>query len=67
MGGKNMKKILFMLTVLVTFIIASVLYGAHSLIIEEKKAITLEEAYTAQYSKTMPDIMFDPIPTNIPF
>jgi hypothetical protein len=66
MGGKNMKKILFMLTVLVTLIIAGVLYGAHSLVIEEKKAITLEQAYTAQYAQTMPDIMFE-IPTNLPF
>jgi uncharacterized protein YxeA len=62
-----MKKILFMLIVLVTLIIASVLYGTHSLIIEEKEAITLEQAYMAQYPKTMPDILYHPIPTNIPF
>ena len=67
MGGKNMKKILFMLIVLVTLIIASVLYGTHSLIIEKKEAITLEQAYMAQYPETIPDIMFEPMAANIPF
>jgi hypothetical protein len=67
MGGKNMKNILFMLIVLVTLIIASVLYGTHTLIIEKKEAITLEQAYMAQYPETMPDIMFDPMPTHAPF
>jgi hypothetical protein len=43
------------------------LYGTHSLIIEEEKAITLEQAYMAQYPETMPDIMFDSMPTNVPF
>jgi hypothetical protein len=62
-----MKEILFMLTVLVTLIIASALYGIHSLIIEEKEAITLEQPYMSQYPKTMSDIMFDPIAAHSPF
>jgi hypothetical protein len=62
-----MKKIIFLLIVFVTLIITSVLYGTHSLIIEEEKAITLEQAYMAQYPETMPDIMFDSMPTNVPF
>ena len=54
-----MKKILFMLIVLVTLIMASVLYGTHSLFIEEREAITLEQAYMAHYPATLPDMMID--------
>ena len=58
-GEKNMKKILFMLIVLVTLIMASVLYGTHSLYIEEIEVITLEQAYRAHYPETLPDMMID--------
>ena len=58
-GGEKMKKILFMLIVLVTLIMASALYGTHSLFIEEIEAITLEQAYLAHYPKTLPDMMID--------
>jgi uncharacterized protein YxeA len=44
MGGKNMKNILFMLIVLVTLIIASVLYGTHSLIIEKNDSVSRNDA-----------------------
>ena len=49
-----MKKILFILVVAITLIMASVLYGTHSLIIEEIDAITLEQAYMAHYPETLP-------------
>ena len=61
-----MKKILFMLIVLVTLIMASVLYGTHSLFIEEIEATTLEQAYMAHYPETLPDLMIDQV-TTIPF
>jgi len=62
-----MKKTLFILTVIFTLIITSVLYGTHTLVVEEKDAITLAQAYTAQYPETMPDLVFDPMPTNFPY
>jgi len=60
-----MKKILFMLIVVVTLIMASVLYGTHSLFIEEREAITLEPAFMANYPERLPGMMIDqtaPIP-----
>ena len=54
-----MKKVLFVLIVLVTLIMASVLYGTHSPIIEEREAITLEQACMAHYPETLPDMMID--------
>jgi flagellar basal body-associated protein FliL len=66
-GGKTMKKIMVILIIISTLIIAGVLYGTSSLNVDEEAALSLEQAYMAQYPKTMPDIMFDPIPTNIPF
>jgi hypothetical protein len=65
-GGKNMKKILFMLIVLVTLIMTSVLYGTHSLIIDEMEALTLEQAYMANYPETLPDMMSNQM-TTTPF
>ena len=62
-----MKKIMFILIMLSTLIIAGVLHGTHSLFIEEQEAITLTQAYMAQYPQTIPDLMFDQIPTNGPF
>ena len=62
-----MKKLLFILIMLSTLIIAGVLHGTHSLFIEEQEAITLSQAYIAQYPQTIPDVVFDPIPTHIPF
>ena len=61
-----MQKIIFILIMFVTLIITSVLYGTHTLIVEEKEAITLEQAYMTQYPQTIPDVMFDPMPTHIP-
>lgn len=57
-----MKKLMVVLIVVLPLILGGVLYGTHSLIIEEKKVITLEQAYMAQYPQTMPDVMIDPMP-----
>ena len=57
-GGKNMKKILFMLIVFLALIMASVLYGTHNLIIEERETEPLEQAM-AYYPETLPTMMSD--------
>ena len=58
-----MKKMLVAVTIVLSLVLGGVLYGTHSLIIEEKQAITLEQAYMAQYPETMPDVMIDPMTT----
>ena len=62
-----MKKIMFILIMLSTLIIAGVLYGTSSINVGDEAALSLEQALMAQYPETMPDIMFDPIPTHVPF
>ena len=62
-----MKKIMVILIMLSTLIIAGVLYGTHSPNVGEEVAPSLEQALMAQYPKTMPDVMFDQIPTHVPF
>ena len=51
-----MKKVLFMFIVLLTLIMASVLYGKHPITIEEMEAQPLEQAM-AYYPETLPDMM----------
>ena len=58
-----MKKMMFAVIIVLPLVLGGVLYGTHSLIIEEKQAITLEQAYMAQYPETMPDVMIDPMTT----
>jgi hypothetical protein len=65
-GGKTMKKIMVILIVLSTLIIAGVLYGTSSLNEGEEEALSLEEAYMAQYPTEMPDVLIDPV-THIVF
>ena len=62
-----MKKIIFILIMLSTLIIAGVLYGTSSLSVSDEAAPSLEQALMAQYPKAMPDVLFDPMPTHIPF
>jgi hypothetical protein len=62
-----MKKILFIFIMLSTLIIAGALHGTHSPNVGEEVAPSLEQALMAQYPKTMPDVMFDQIPTHVPF
>ena len=61
-----MKKTMIILVFLITVIITGLLYGTHSLIIEETPPISLEQAYMAQYPKQIPYMMTDPV-TNIAF
>jgi len=58
-----MKKMMAAVIIVLSLVLGGVLYGTHSLIIEEKQAITLEQAYMAQYPITMPDVMIDPMTT----
>ena len=58
-----MKKMMFAVIIVLSLTLGGVLYGTHSLIIEEKQAITLEQAYMYQYPETMPDVMIDPMTT----
>lgn len=58
-----MKKMMFAVIIVLSLTLGGVLYGTHSLIIEEKQAITLEQAYMSQYPETMPDVMIDPMTT----
>lgn len=55
-----MKKALFGLIIVLPLVLGGVLYGTHNLVIEEEKAISLEQAYLAQYPETIPDMMVDP-------
>jgi hypothetical protein len=64
-GGKNMKKIMIILVMVITVILTGVLYGTHSLIIEEKATISLEQTYMAQYPAQMPDVIIHPM-VNLP-
>jgi len=66
-GEKIMKKIMVLLIILSTLIIVSVLYGTNSLNVGEEAALSLEQSYMAQYPKTIPDIMFEPMAANIHF
>ena len=61
-GEKTMKKIMVILILLNTLILAGVLYGTSSLNVDEQGALSLEQAYMAQYPTEMPDVMFDPVP-----
>ena len=61
-----MKNIMIILIVLITIIITGVLYGTHSLIIEETAAISLEQVYMDQYPEQMPDVIVHPMVT-LPF
>ena len=66
-GGKIMKKIIVLFIMLCTLIIVSVLYGTSNLNVDEEAALSLEQSYMAQYPKTIPDIMFEPMVANMPF
>ena len=61
-----MKEIMIILVMVITVILAGVLYGTQSLIIEEETATSLEQTYMAQYPVPMPDVIIDPM-FNMPF
>ena len=62
-----MKKILVLIIMLSTLIIVGALYGTSSLNVGEEAALSGEQSYMAQYPKTIPDIMFEPIGGTVPF
>jgi hypothetical protein len=61
MGEKKMKKIMVILIMLSTLIIVGILYGTSIPNVGEAEGLSLEQSYMAQYPKTIPDIMFEPI------
>ena len=62
-----MKKIMVLIIMLSTLIIVGALYGTNSLNIGEEAELLREQSYMAQYPKTIPDIMFEPMGGTIPF
>jgi len=56
-----MKKLIVILTLMFTLIVAGVLYGTQVQTDEEEKVI-LEQAYMNQYPNPVPDFIPDPIP-----
>ena len=60
-GGKTMKKIMVLLIMLSTLLIVGILYGTSIPNIGEEATVSLEQSYMAQYPKTIPDLMFEPI------
>ena len=57
-----MKKIMVILILLSTLILAGVLYGTSSLNVGEQTTLSLEEALMAQYPTEIPEVIFDPVP-----
>ena len=66
-GEKTMKKIMVILTMLSVLIIAGALYGTNNTNGGKEVALSLEEGLMAQYPQTLPDIMFDTMPSHVPF
>ena len=56
-----MKKIMVSLIVISTLIIAGILCGTSIPNVGGMEVLSLEQSYMAQYPKTIPDIMFEPI------
>ena len=58
-GGRNMKKLFITVIVLVVTVIASILYGAHTLISQDEQMLLIEQAYMAQYPVQIPQLVMD--------
>ena len=54
-----MKKMFVIFTIVVITVIASILYGAHSMISGQEKKLFLEQAYMAHYPVQLPSIIID--------
>ena len=52
-----MKKIIIILSISITLILAGVLYGTQDLS-DEGETMTLEQVYTKQLPEQMPDVIF---------
>ncbi len=54
-----MKKLFAVLIIVLVTLIASMLYGARTIISKQEKALFLEQAYMAQYPVQLPPIVMD--------
>ena len=57
--GRNMKKLFVVFIIVLVTVIASLLYGAHTMISEQNEMLFLEQAYIAQYPVQLPPIVMD--------
>lgn len=55
-----MKKITIIFIISITLILIGILYGSRVHPIQEETAM-LQEAYTAQFPETMPEVVMDPM------
>ena len=55
-----MKRTIIILSLMVTLSVAGILYGNHGNP-EERKAISLEEAYKAHYPVELPEVVMHPV------
>jgi len=55
-----MKKIIIILSISVTLLLAGVLYG-NRIQSNQRETVSLEEAYTAQFPDQMPDVILHPM------
>jgi len=55
-----MKRTIVILITVLTLSVAGVLYGHHGQTANQG-TVSLEEAYTAQFPETMPDVIMDPM------
>jgi hypothetical protein len=62
-----MKKLMVILIMVSVLIIAGALHGTNNTNGGEEVTLSLEEGLMAQYPQTLPDIMFDTMPTHVPF
>ena len=54
-----MKKLFVAVIILVVTVIASILYGAHTMISKAEQTLLLEQAYMAQYPVQIPQLVMD--------
>ncbi len=55
----KMKKLFVMFIIIVVTVIASILYGAHTMISQERQTLLLEQAYMANYPVPIPPLVMD--------
>ena len=54
-----MKKLFVVFIIVLLTVIASILYGAHTMISQEEQKLFLEQAYITQYPVQLPPIVID--------
>ena len=55
-----MKRTIIILTISATLLLAGILYGGHTHK-DYVRTLNVEEAYTAYFPKTMPDLIMEPM------